>query len=453
MHASGSARPAVSHRVSRLAGRIRVPGDKSISHRALILGGIAIGETAITGLLEGEDVLRTAAAMAALGARLERRGLGDWRVQGVGVGGLQEPADVLDCGNSGTGSRLLIGLTATHDFTTFFTGDASLNARPMNRVIAPLAGMGARFVARSGNRLPLAVIGASMPLPIAYKTPVASAQVKTAVLLAGLNTPGETSVIETARTRDHTENMLKDFGARLHVEPVEDGTKITLGGHADLTARPIVVPGDPSSAAFALVAALIAADGEVTVENVCLNPLRTGLFDTLVEMGGDLTIANRRFQGGEAVGDVTARASKLKGVSVPASRAPSMIDEYPILAVAAACAEGVTRMNGVEELRVKETDRIAMMAQGLSANGAKVEIGTDWMQVTGTGTAPPGGARALTALDHRIAMSFLVLGTVTGEPVAVDDTAAIATSFPGFVALMNGLGARIAETAREEGAA
>lgn len=445
MSASTTALPAVSRRVSRLEGRIRVPGDKSISHRALILGGLAIGTTEITGLLEGEDVLRTAAAMGALGARVERNGAGAWSVRGVGVGGLQEPEAVLDCGNSGTGSRLLIGLTATHDFTSFFTGDSSLNGRPMNRVIAPLEKMGARFTARSGNRLPLAVIGAAMPLPIVYKTPVASAQVKTAVLLAGLNAPGETSVIESARTRDHTENLLRDFGAKIRVESVENGTKITVGGHADLTARPILVPGDPSSAAFALVAALISEESEVTIENVCLNPLRTGLFETLVEMGGDLTISNRREQGGEPVGDVTARSSKLRGISVPAERAPSMIDEYPILSVAAACADGVTRMNGVEELRVKETDRIAMMAEGLIANGAQVAIGTDWMEVTGTGKPPTGGATARTALDHRIAMSFLVLGMVAKEPVAVDDTAAIATSFPGFVALMNGLGAQISE--------
>jgi 3-phosphoshikimate 1-carboxyvinyltransferase len=445
MSAHDTARPAVSRRALRLEGRIRVPGDKSISHRALILGGLAIGKTEISGLLEGDDVLRTAAAMGALGAHVERHGPGAWSVRGVGVGGLQEPASVLDCGNSGTGSRLLIGLTSTHDFTSFFTGDASLNGRPMNRVIAPLEKMGARFVARSGNRLPLAVIGAAMPLPIVYKTPVASAQVKTAVLLAGLNAPGETSVIEAARTRDHTENLLRDFGAKIRVESVENGTKITVGGHADLKARPILVPGDPSSAAFALVAALISEDSEVTVENVCLNPLRTGLFETLVEMGGDLTISNRREQGGEPVGDVTARSSKLRGLDIPAERAPSMIDEYPILAVAASCAEGVTRMNGVEELRVKETDRIAMMAEGLIANGATVAIGKDWMEVTGAGSAPPGGATARTALDHRIAMSFLVLGLVTNEPVAVDDTAAIATSFPGFVALMNGLGAQIAE--------
>jgi 3-phosphoshikimate 1-carboxyvinyltransferase len=450
MHASGSARPAVSRRAARLSGRIRVPGDKSISHRALILGGLALGRTEITGLLEGDDVLRTAAAMGALGAKVERRGAGAWAVQGVGVGGLAEPSAVLDCGNSGTGSRLLIGLTATHNFTTFFTGDASLSGRPMNRVIQPLETMGARFVARSGNRLPLAVIGAEMPIPIVYKTPVASAQVKTAVLFAGLNAPGETSVIETARTRDHTENMLKDFGAQVRIEPVDDGTKITVGGHAELQARPILVPGDPSSAAFALVAALIAPESEVTVENVCLNPLRTGLFQTLQEMGGDVTVANRRSQGGEEVGDVTARSSRLKGISIPAERAPSMIDEYPILAVAAACAEGVTRMNGVEELRVKETDRIAMMAEGLVANGAKVEIGRDWMEVTGTGAPPPGGASARTALDHRIAMSFLVLGLVTPAPVAVDDVEAIGTSFPGFVALMNGLGARISEAAGAE---
>lgn len=440
-----NARPAVSRRASKLGGRIFVPGDKSISHRALILGGVAIGKTEITGLLEGEDVLRTAACMGALGATIERHGPGAWSVQGVGVGGLQEPAGVLDCGNSGTGSRLLIGLCATHNFTSFFTGDSSLNGRPMNRVITPLEKMGARFVARSGNRLPLAVIGAAMPIPIVYRTPVASAQVKTAVLLAGLNAPGETSVIEAQRTRDHTENLLKDFGAKIRVEAIENGTRITLGGHADLQARPILVPGDPSSAAFALVAALISPDAEVTVENVCLNPLRTGLFDTLIEMGGDLTITNRREQGGEPVGDVTARSSKLRGIDIPAERAPSMIDEYPILSVAAACASGVTRMNGVEELRVKETDRIAMMAEGLTANGAAVAIGKDWMEVTGAGKPPPGGTTARTALDHRIAMSFLVLGMVTESPVAVDDTAAIATSFPGFVALMNGLGAQISD--------
>lgn len=430
-----------------MRGDVRVPGDKSISHRALILGACAVGETTITGLLEGEDVLCTAAAMRAFGARVTRTGAGEWTVRGVGVGGLAEPARVLDMGNSGTGARLVMGLAAAHPFTTFFAGDASLSGRPMERVMAPLRQMGAAFAARSGGRLPLAVQGSASLVPIDYELPVASAQVKSAVLLAGLNTAGATTVVEPKPTRDHTELMLRHFGAEVTVEDLAGGgRRVTLTGQPELTARGVAVPSDISSAAFPLAAALLVAGSEVVVRGVGMNPLRTGLVDTLREMGADLRLMNERTEAGEPVADLAAKAGPLKAVTVPASRAPAMIDEYPILAVAAAFASGTTRMEGLGELRVKESDRLAAVAAGLTACGVAVKEGPDWLEVTGSGGKPvPGGATVAVHLDHRIAMAFLVLGLASADPVAVDDGSPIATSFPGFVDLMRGLGADILE--------
>ncbi|HTR16039.1 MAG TPA: 3-phosphoshikimate 1-carboxyvinyltransferase [Acetobacteraceae bacterium] len=424
-----------------LAGDITVPGDKSISHRALMFAGLAIGETRISGLLEGEDVLRTAAAMRALGAEVTRDAPGAWRVSGVGVGGLREPEDVLDMGNSGTAARLLAGLLASHPLFAVMTGDASLRRRPMRRVTEPLALCGAHFAARAGGRLPLAIEGAAEALPIEYRLPVASAQVKSAVLLAGLNARGATRVEEPVPTRDHSENMLRHFGATVTVEAAGSGRVITLAGQPELTASDIVVPGDPSSAAFPLVAALLVPGSRVTVRGVGLNPLRTGLFQTLHEMGAGLALANERVEGGEPVGDITATAGELIGVDVPPERAPSMIDEFPILAVAAATARGTTRMRGLAELRVKESDRLAATAALLAANGARVEIEGDDLLVHGTGAPPPGGGMVETHMDHRLAMSALVLGLAAAAPVRVDDTAFIETSFPGFIPLMTGLGA------------
>lgn len=437
--------PLTSRRpAAPLAGTLRVPGDKSISHRALMFGALAVGETRIEGLLEGEDVLRTAAAMRALGAEVERRADGAWVVAGRGVGGITEPEDVLDMGNSGTAARLLAGILASHPLFSVMTGDASLRRRPMRRVTEPLARCGARFASREGGRLPLAIEGAGDALPVAYRVPVASAQVKSAILLAGLNARGTTRVEEPAATRDHTENMLRHFGARVRVENAGAGKVIELDGQPELRAADVVVPGDPSSAAFPLVAALLVPGSALTVENVGLNGLRTGLFQTLREMGAALEVAGLRTEGGEKVGDVTARAGALRGVEVPPERAPSMIDEFPILAVAAACAEGTTRMRGLAELRVKESDRLAATAALLAANGARVEIEDDDLLVHGNGRPPAGGGLVATHMDHRLAMSALVLGLVTDAPVAVDDAAFIETSFPGFVALMNGAGAAIA---------
>ncbi len=440
--------PLTSRPSGRLSGIAEVPGDKSISHRALMLGAVAVGRTEIHGLLEGDDVLRTAAAMAALGARVDRGDDGCWRVDGVGVGGLGEPNAVLDLGNSGTGARLIAGLLASHDLTAFVTGDASLAGRPMARVIEPLRRMGAQFVTRAGDRLPMAVIGAPAAMPIAYRPPVASAQVKSAVLLGGLNAAGITTVIEQRPTRDHSEHMLRHFGAEVAVEPAEDGAEaISLIGQPELAGQRVQVPRDISSAAFPLVAALLVPDSEVTLPGVGLNPRRAGLIETLIEMGGDIELANQRVEAGEPVADIRARSSELRGVDVPPERAPAMIDEYPVLAVAAACAVGTTRMLGVGELRVKESDRLAMMAAGLTACGAAVETDTDSLTVMSNGAAPPGGAEVATALDHRIAMSFLVLGCVTEQPIAVDDAKPIVTSFPGFAELMNGIGADIGRDA------
>jgi 3-phosphoshikimate 1-carboxyvinyltransferase len=438
-------RPFLARRPSGpLSGTITVPGDKSISHRALMLGALAVGETRITGLLEGEDVLRTAAAMRALGAHVERKGSGTWLVAGRGVGGLTEPADVLDMGNSGTAARLLTGILAAHPLFAVMTGDASLRSRPMRRVTAPLAACGARFSTREGGRLPMAIEGARDAMPLSYRLPVASAQVKSAVLLAGLNAPGITRVEEPEATRDHSENMLRHFGADVTVAAEGYSRIILLHGQPELRGADVAVPGDPSSAAFPLVAALLVPGSVLRIEAVGLNPLRTGLLACLTEMGADIRIENRRLEGGEPVGDLVVRHSLLRGIDVPPERAPSMIDEYPILAVAAACAQGTTRMRGLKELRVKESDRLAATAALLQANGASVEIQDDDLLVHGTGRPPAGGGLVATHMDHRLAMSALVLGLATGQPVAVDDAAFIDTSFPGFVVLMNNAGADLA---------
>jgi 3-phosphoshikimate 1-carboxyvinyltransferase len=431
-----------------LAGKIRVPGDKSISHRALILGALAVGRTEISGLLEGEDVMATAAAINALGAHAFPIGNGGWTVDGAGIGGLVEPEELLDLGNSGTAARLLLGILATHPFTAFVSGDASLRRRPMARIVEPLSGFGARFVTRDGARLPLAIRGASNPVPIRYHLPVPSAQVKSAVLLAGLNTPGTTTVIEPQPTRDHTERMLRHFGATVTTEPVNGGGKrIAVMGHPELAAAPITVPGDPSSAAFPLVAALITPGSQVTVDGVGINPLRNGLIECLREMGADIEVLNQREEGGELVADLGVRAGELKGADIPGERAPRMIDEYPVLAVAAACARGRTVMRGLGELRVKESDRLTAITTGLNACGVRVEVDGDALSVEGDGGPPEGGGLIATRLDHRIAMAFLVLGFAARLPVRIDDASPIATSFPGFLTLMNGLGGAIREEA------
>ena len=427
-----------------LAGTVQVPGDKSISHRALMLSALAVGESRIEGLLEGEDVLATAAAMRAMGADVIREGVGRWTVHGVGVGGLVQPAQALDMGNSGTSTRLLMGLVASHPVTATFTGDASLSSRPMNRVIEPLSRMGADITASPGGRLPAMVRGLCPAVPIAYTLPVASAQVKSAVLLAGLNTPGTTTVIEPIATRDHSERMLAGFGAALTVEQTREGRVIAITGEHDLHPQDITVPGDPSSAAFPIVAALLVPGSEVTVTNVGINPTRAGLFEVLRAMGADLTLGNERIVGGEPVADITVRHSALRGVEVPPELAPSMIDEFPILFVAAALAEGRTTTRGLEELRVKESDRLALMADGLRRAGARVTETEDGLILDGTGGEPLAANRppeVATKLDHRIAMSFAVLGLTQRDGVRVDDMGPVATSFPTFTALLEQLGA------------
>jgi 3-phosphoshikimate 1-carboxyvinyltransferase len=431
-----------------LSGKIRVPGDKSISHRALMLGALAVGRTEISGLLEGEDVLATAAAINALGAHAFPIGDSRWAVNGVGIGGLVEPEDLVDLGNSGTSARLLLGILATHPITAFVTGDASLRRRPMARIVAPLSRIGARFVTREGARLPLVISGTGDPVPINYQLPVPSAQVKSAVLLAGLNAAGTTTVIELQPTRDHTERMLRHFGATVTTEPIEGGgRRISIEGYPELSAAPIAVPGDSSSAAFPLIAALIIPGSEVTIEGVGVNPMRTGLIECLREMGADIALLNERDEGGEPVADLRARAGTLKGAEIPGDRASRMIDEYPILAVAAACARGRTVMRGLAELRVKESDRLSAIAAGLGACGVCVAVDGDALTVDGDGSPPEGGALIATQLDHRIAMAFLVLGLAAREPVRIDDAAPIATSFPGFLSLMNGLGGTMREEA------
>jgi len=439
--------------VTGLRGEVQVPGDKSISHRALMLSSQVIGTTRLSGLLEGEDVLNTAHALQALGVPMERFGQGLWEVHGVGVGGLKESNDVLDMGNSGTGARLLMGMVSAYPFTTFFAGDASLCRRPMGRIITPLTQMGAQFLAREKDRMPLAVQGTKTPLPIEYRLPVPSAQVKSAVLMAGLNTRGTTTVIEPVATRDHTENMLRYFGFAVETKSTKDGVAVSVEGHQNpnRATRSIEIPGDPSSAAFLIVAALITPDSRLLIRNICVNPLRIGLFTTLKEMGANITFRDERTVGGEKVADIEVKSSKLKAVRVPADRAPSMIDEYPILAVAAAFASGTMVMEGLAELRVKESDRLSAIAAGLAACGVIASVEGDSLQVTG-GKKPRGGATVATQMDHRIAMSFLVLGMASSEPVSVDDAAHIATSFPGFAEMNNRLGGRMESPVSAEAA-
>jgi 3-phosphoshikimate 1-carboxyvinyltransferase len=445
MSGHGDAQPMKSARSGPLAGVAEVPGDKSISHRSLILGAMAVGETRITGLLEGQDVLDTARAMRAFGATVVQHGPGAWSVQGVGVGGFREPADMIDCGNSGTGVRLIMGTMATTPITATFTGDASLRKRPMGRVTDPLSLFGARAYGRQGGRLPMTVVGAADPVPVRYALPVASAQVKSAVLLAGLNAPGETVVIEREPTRDHSERMLRGFGAELSVEKTAEGHVITLRGQPELRPQTVAVPRDPSSAAFPVSAALIVEGSDIRVPGVSQNPTRNGLYLTLVEMGAEIAFLNPREEGGEPVADLRVRFSGgMQGIEVPPERAPSMIDEYPVLSVVAAFATGRTVMRGVKELRVKESDRIDAMARGLEACGVRVEEDEDTLIVHGMGPGGvPGGATCATHIDHRIAMSFLVLGLASKAPVGVDDGSPIQTSFPVFEGLMRGLGARI----------
>lgn len=448
MSGHGDPQPMMSSPTTGLTGTAEVPGDKSISHRSLILGALSVGETKITGLLEGQDVLDTAKAMQAFGAEVTQHGPGEWSVHGVGVGGFAEPDQVIDCGNSGTGVRLIMGTMATSPITATFTGDASLNGRPMARVTDPLALFGAQTVGRDGGRLPMTIVGAMDPVPVTYTTPMPSAQVKSAVLLAGLNAPGQTVVIEKEATRDHTERMLAGFGAEITVEDTDEGRVITLTGQPELKPQTIAVPRDPSSAAFPVCAAIITPGSDVLVPGIGLNPTRAGLFTTLREMGADLTYENEREEGGEPVADLRARFSPdMKGIDVPPERAASMIDEYPILSVVASNATGRTMMTGVKELRVKESDRIDAMATGLRANGVTVEEGEDWWSVDGLGpSGVPGGAECASHLDHRIAMSFLILGMAAQNPVRVDDGQPILTSFPIFVDLMGALGAKLART-------
>jgi len=441
-------KPLVSHPSGALRGEARPPGDKSISHRALMIGSSAVGATVIRGLLEADDVMATAAALRRLGATIQRGSDGTWRVDGCGVGGLTEPDRVLDMGNSGTGARLLMGLLATHPMTAFMTGDASLRSRPMARVIEPLTEMGARVVARGGERLPLAVVGTSDPVPIEYRMRIASAQVKSAILLAALNAPGITTVIEDRPSRDHSERMLRSFGAEVTVEETAGGgRRIALVGQPELTGSSVTVPADPSAAAFAAVAAAITPGSQITMREIGVNPLRAGLYRTLEDMGAEIRLTDQRDVNGEPVADIVVRAAALTGIEVPAERAPAMIDEYPVLAVAAASAKGTTVLNGIGELRVKESDRLAAVARGLERCGVSVKEGADSLIVHGCDGPPPGPADAAppveTHMDHRIAMAFLVLGAAAQRPVAVDDGSMIATSFPGFADFMNGLGADI----------
>lgn len=434
--------PFKSSKSGPLKGTAVIPGDKSISHRSLMFGGLASGKTTVHGLLEGEDVLNTAAAMRAMGATITKNTDGTWTAEGVGVGNLTSPAEAMEMGNSGTSTRLLAGLVAGHAITASFKGDASLSKRPMGRVVNPLTDMGARFETTEGGRLPMTVHGAANPKAITYKLPVASAQVKSAVMLAGLRADGITTVIETKPTRDHTENMLRHFGVKVDIEDLADGAQAVhlKGGQQMVAGSDIFVPSDPSSAAFPAVAAAICAGSDVLLPRIGMNPRRNGIFLCLKEMGADIAFENERIEAGEPVADIRVRGTKmLQGITVPESRVPSMIDEFPILFVAAACANGVTIATGLEELRVKESDRLAMMARGLVACGVKLEMGEDSLTIYGNGTPPQGGAIIETALDHRIAMSFLVLGMVSEQPVTIDDIAPVSTSFPNFVQLMTAL--------------
>ncbi|WP_439273092.1 3-phosphoshikimate 1-carboxyvinyltransferase [Pseudochrobactrum sp. HB0163] len=446
-HISPAAKPAISRRSRDLKGDIRIPGDKSISHRSFMFGGLASGETRITGLLEGEDILATGKAMQAMGAQIRKDG-DIWIINGTGNGCLLEPEMPLDFGNAGTGVRLTMGLVGTYDMKTAFLGDASLTSRPMARVLNPLREMGVQVEAAEGDRLPLTLRGPRTANPIRYRVPMASAQVKSAVLLAGLNTPGVTTVIEPVMTRDHTEKMLQGFGADLSVETDKDGVRhIHITGQGKLTGQIIDVPGDPSSTAFPLVAALITEGSDIIIRNVLMNPTRTGLITTLQEMGADIEVLNARLAGGEDVADLHVRSSKLTGITVPVERAPAMIDEYPVLAIAASFAEGETVMDGVDELRVKESDRLAAVARGLEANGIACTEGENILTVRGNPSGKGfGGGMVATHLDHRIAMSFLVLGLATEKPVTIDDATMIATSFPEFMDMMQGLGADITLT-------
>lgn len=434
----------VSHRAATLRGNVHVPGDKSVSHRSLMLGALAVGETRISGLLEGEDVLATAAAMSALGAQVTRQTDGTWQVYGCGIGGLTAPDDVLDMGNSGTAARLLMGILAGHPLTATMTGDASLRSRPMERIMKPLRDIGAMFVSAHGGRLPITISGTQDPIPITFELPVASAQLKSAVLLAGLSAPGETSVIETVPTRDHTERLLRQFGADIRItKTTDDKSQVSLTGQPELKGQSVTIPADISSAAFPIVAALSVPSSDIRLDNIGNNPLRTGLIDTLIEMGADIERSDERHAEGEPVCDLTVRAGPLRGVNVPPERAPSMIDEFPVLAVAAATAQGVTRMTGLAELRIKESDRLALMAKGLAACGVRVEETADSLTVHGCAGPPPGGTTIDARLDHRIAMSFLVLGATSENPIRVKQTETITTSFPDFAGVMNKLGARM----------
>ncbi len=439
---SGKATPFQSGKSGPLKGTATIPGDKSISHRSLMFGGLAKGRTTVHGLLEGEDVLNTAAAMRAMGASITKNDDGTWTTEGVGVGNLKSPAAPMEMGNSGTSTRLLAGLVAGHPVTAAFTGDASLSKRPMGRVVNPLTDMGATFECSEGGRLPMTVTGAAKPKAIEYKLPVASAQVKSAVMLAGLRAEGVTTVIETKPTRDHTENMLRHFGVTVEVEDLQGGAQAVRlkGGQQMAAGADIFVPSDPSSAAFPAVAAAICEGSDVLLPRIGMNPRRNGIFLCLKEMGADIAFENERIEAGEPVADIRVRGTKtMQGITVPESRVPSMIDEFPILFVAASFANGVTKATGLDELRVKESDRLAMMAKGLEACGVKLEMGEDSLTIYGTGEAPQGGGFIETALDHRIAMSFLVMGMASEKPVTIDDIAPVATSFPNFVDLMTGL--------------
>ena len=429
---------------TNLTGSIKIAGDKSISHRSIILGALSIGETTVNGLLESQDILATISAMQAFGVEIEKKADNKWHINGLGVGGLDEPKKVLDLGNSGTGVRLLLGVAAGNPITSFFSGDESLSSRPMARVLKPLEMMGASFTSRIGGLLPISCTGPQTLQPIDYSLPVASAQVKSAILLAGLNTPGKTIVREPTPTRDHTERMLKQFGSEISIETDDESQNIiTLKGESELTGQDIVVPGDPSSAAFPMVAGILAEDSRIEIKNVGINPLRFGLFEILNEMGAKTELIQKHDGMGEPIADIVVKTSKLKGVTVPASIAPRMIDEYPILAVAAACASGTTRMFGLQELRVKESDRLAAMANGLKACGVTVEETSDSLTVHGSGGQIEGGARIQTQLDHRIAMSFLTLGLKAKNPISIDNGTTINTSFPGFVETMKSLGANL----------